>query len=87
LADPFRDYQLRLSNGVPLSIRTRKTVPRIGNGNGNAEKTKDHLFISGYVFVKKYIFLSFSIIGMQGMKNKEHSLNRKNRLNLYCKLF
>jgi len=30
---------------MPLSIRTRKTAPKIGNGNGNAEKTKDQLYV------------------------------------------
>jgi hypothetical protein len=36
---------MAIKNGVPLSIRTRKTMPKIGYGNGNAEKTKDQLYI------------------------------------------
>ena len=33
-----------LSNGVPLSLMTRKTMSKIGNGNVNVQITKDQLY-------------------------------------------
>jgi hypothetical protein len=40
------EVKIKDLNGVPLSIRTRKTVPQIGIGKCNAEKTKDQLFVN-----------------------------------------
>jgi hypothetical protein len=39
----YEVMDLGYSNGVSLSISTRKTMPTIGNGNGNVQKTEDQL--------------------------------------------
>ncbi len=62
---------------MPLSIRTRKIMPKIGNGN--AEKMKDQLYIFVNNFLELTCRISQKTIGLKRLWGRVNVVSRLKR--------